>query len=234
LKIYAGTSGFSYKAWKGSFYPEKLPANAMLAHYARRLPAVEINNTFYRMPRASQMEKWAAQVPGEFRFSLKASRRITHMKRLEDCREETDYLFRTVGGLGAQLGAVLFQLPPYLRKDQPRLEAFVETLPQGIQVAMEFRHDSWFDQPIFDLLSAEGLALVITDSDELPVPELIRTADWAYLRLRRADYGETGLAAWAERLKEARLREAHVFFKHEDEGAGPRMAEQFLELAGRG
>ena len=132
MKIYAGTSGFSYKAWKGSFYPEKLPANAMLAHYSRRLPAVEINNTFYRMPRVDQLEKWSSQVSDEFRFSLKASRRITHMKRLKDCREETDYLFRTVGSLGAQLGSVLFQLPPNLRKDQARLETFVETLPHGI------------------------------------------------------------------------------------------------------
>jgi len=100
LKIYAGTSGFSYKEWKGWFYPEQLPANAMLAHYSRRLPAVEINNTFYRMPRVEQLEKWSSQVSEEFRFSLKASRQITHMKRLHDCREETDYLFRTIGLLG--------------------------------------------------------------------------------------------------------------------------------------
>ena len=230
MKIYAGTSGFSYKAWKGSFYPEKLPANAMLAHYARRLPAVEINNTFYRMPRVDQLEKWSSQVSDEFRFSRKASRRITHMKRLKDCREETDYLFRGVGALGAQLGSVLFQLPPNLRKDQARLETFVETLPQGIQVALEFRHPSWFDQSIFDLLTARGLAWVVADSDDSPASELTPTADWAYLRLRRSNYGESELKEWVARLLDAEFREAHVFFKHEDEGTGPRMAEQFLDL----
>ena len=230
MKIYAGTSGFSYKAWKGSFYPEKLPANAMLAHYARRLPAVEINNTFYRMPRVDQLEKWSSQVSDEFRFSRKASRRITHMKRLKDCREETDYLFRGVGALGAQLGSVLFQLPPNLRKDQARLETFVETLPQGIQVALEFRHPSWFDQSIFDLLTARGLAWVVADSDDSPASELTPTADWAYLRLRRSNYGESELKEWVARLLDAEFREAHVFFKHEDEGTGPRTAEQFLDL----
>ena len=183
------------------------------------------------MPRTDQLEKWSAQVPGEFRFSLKASRRITHMKRLEDCREETDYLFRALGTLGDQLGSVLFQLPPYFRMDLARLEAFVETLPEGTRVALEFRHESWFDQSIFDLLAARGIALVITDSDELPVSEFTRTAGWAYLRLRRSDYGESELKQWVGRLKDAGLEEAHVFFKHEDEGSGPRMAEQFLELA---
>ena len=231
MQVYAGTSGFSYKEWRGSFYPEKLPASGMLAHYAQRLPAVEINNTFYRMPRPGQLEKWSSQVPEEFRFSLKASRRITHAKRLEDCREETDYLFGVLGTLGDQLGSVLFQLPPYFRMDMARLEAFVDTLPEGRHIALEFRHESWFDQPTFDLLTARGMALVIADSDDLPVSEFTRTADWAYLRLRRADYGETELKRWVGRLEEAGLEEAHVFFKHEDEGSGPRMAEQFLELA---
>lgn len=231
MKVYAGTSGFSYKEWRGSFYPEKLPAAAMLTHYAQRLPAVEINNTFYRMPRRSQLEKWSSQVSGAFRFSLKAPRRITHMKRLADCREETDYLFAVLDALGDQLGSVLFQLPPYLRMEQDRLEAFVDTLPEGVRVALEFRHPSWFDERIFDLLAARGLALVVTDSDDLPVSELTRTANWAYLRLRRSDYGDTALKEWVGRLRDPGLEEAHVFFKHEDEGSGPRMAERLLELA---
>ncbi len=232
MDIYAGTSGFSYKEWKGFFYPERLPANAMLAHYAQQLPAVEINNTFYRLPRTSQLEQWSAKVPEAFRFSLKASRRITHMKRLADCRAETDYLFKTIGVLGDRLGAVLFQLPPNFQKDEPRLKAFIETLPEDVRVALEFRHDSWFDQPILDMLSARGLALVVNDSDEKPVSELTRTADWAYLRLRRSEYSETELSEWLARLRGAQLEEAHVFFKHEAEGAGPRMAQQFLGLVG--
>lgn len=232
MKVYAGTSGFSYPAWRGSFYPPKLPAAAMLAHYAQRLPGVEINHTFYRMPSAEQLERWRAQVPAPFRFSLKASRRITHIKRLADCREETEYLFRAASALGEKLGSVLFQLPPSVRVDRARLEAFLEILPRAVQVAVEFRHASWFDQPILDLLCARGLALVVTDSDEAPVHSLTRTADWAYLRLRRSGYAAAALEAWAQRLKAAGLREAHVFFKHEDAGAGPRLAEQFLERVG--
>ena len=231
MEIYAGTSGFSYKEWKGSFYPEKLPANAMLAHYAQKLPAVEINNTFYRLPRTSQLEQWASQVPEAFRFALKASRRITHMKRLAECEEETEYLFKTISVLGDRLGSVLFQLPPYLRLDEPRLRAFVDILPETVQIAFEFRHESWFDQQVFDILSGRGLALVVSDTDEAPVAKLTRTADWAYLRLRRSDYSEAELRAWVTRLGEENLREVQVFFKHEAEGLGPRMAQRFLGLS---
>lgn len=231
MEIYAGTSGFSYKEWKGPFYPEGLPQKGMLAFYSKQLPAVEINNTFYRLPRVETLENWAAQVPEGFRFALKASRRITHMKRLKDCREETEYLLRTAQALGDHLGSILFQLPPHLRKDLPRMSAFVAGLPETPRAAIEFRHESWFDEDVFEVLNGQNIALVIADTDESPAAALPWTADWAYLRLRRSDYTPEQLAEWANRLRAGRLREAQIFFKHEEEGAGPRLAREFLEVS---
>jgi len=228
MKLLAGTSGFSYKEWKGPFYPAQLAAKDMLHYYAGRLPAVEINNTFYRLPKASVLEGWRSQVPESFRFAIKAARRITHVKRLADCGEELRYLLEIVGVLQPCLGSILFQLPPFQKKDLPRLAAFVDELPAGTRAAFEFRHDSWFDEAVFALLSARNFALVLTESDETAVPDVPWTADWAYLRLRKTVYPEADLDAWLERLRAAGLAEAQVFFKHEDEAAGPRMAETFL------
>jgi uncharacterized protein YecE (DUF72 family) len=229
-RILAGTSGWSYKQWKGPFYPEKLPAAAMLSYYASRLPAVELNNTFYRLPRRSVVETWAAEVPDAFRFAVKASRRITHLKRLEDVGDETAYLVDTLGTLGAKLGVVLFQLPPTLKKDLDRLRRFL-ALPRGdVRAAIEFRHASWLDDEVFALLAAHGCALCLSDVDDLPEPPLVATADFGYLRLRRRDYPPDALAAWRARLAEQPWREAFVFFKHEDEGTGPRLAAAFLAL----
>ena len=228
-----GTSGFSYKGWKGSFYPEDLPANRMLAHYAAVLPAVEINNTFYRLPRASVLETWAGQVPEGFRFAIKASRRITHFKRLKGADEETRYLLSTTSTLGPRLGVLLFQLPPNAAADAERLEAFLELLPDGTRAAFEFRHPSWLDEPIFELLRARNLALVAVDADGGEPPELVPTASWGYLRLRRAGYERADLAAWAARIGAQDWDESFVFFKHEDEGTGPALAGRYLELAQR-
>jgi len=228
----AGTSGFSYAEWKGAFYPEKLPAREMLAFYAERLPSVEINNTFYRLPKASVLEGWAAQVPASFRFVVKASRRITHFKRLKEAGDETGYLLDTVGALGERLGAVLFQLPPNLPCDLARLEAFLALLPKAGRYAFEFRHASWREEPgVRERLRARNAAWVVADSEEEPVDELVPTADWGYLRLRRPGYGPAELADWLARIRATGWREAFVFFKHEDEAAGPRMAEEFLDLA---
>ena len=156
MRVLAGTSGFSYKEWKGSFYPEDLPAEEMLAYYSARLPAVEINNTFYRMPKPSMLEGWAAQVPAEFRFILKASQRITHRKRLKEAGDEVAYFFQTAATLGERLGPTLFQLPPNLKKDLPRLEAFLEVLPPKAPAAFEFRHASWFEDDVFAALPCPG------------------------------------------------------------------------------
>ncbi|HWZ85120.1 MAG TPA: DUF72 domain-containing protein [Thermoanaerobaculia bacterium] len=229
MRVRAGTSGFSYKEWKGSFYPEDLPAARMLAYYSERLPAVEINNTFYRMPKPALLEGWAAEVSPEFRFVLKASQRITHFKRLKEAADEVAYFFGVAATLGERLGPALFQLPPNLKKDLPRLEAFLETLPQGARAAFEFRHASWFEDDVFATLRARGAALCVAEDEELATP-LVATADWGYLRLRRQDYGDADVAAWAGRVKEQTWGEAYVFFKHEDAGAGPRLAAQLLEF----
>ncbi|HKD18607.1 MAG TPA: DUF72 domain-containing protein [Thermoanaerobaculia bacterium] len=228
MRVLAGTSGFSYKEWKGSFYPEDLPAERMLAYYAERLPAVEINNTFYRMPKPALLESWAAEVAPEFRFVLKASQRITHFKRLKETGSEVEYFFGAASTLGDRLGPVLVQLPPNLKKDLPRLEAFLATLPAGARPAFEFRHASWFEEDVFTALRTKGAALCVAEDEELATP-LVSTAGWGYLRLRRQDYDDAAVAAWADRVRGQSWSEAYVFFKHEDAGAGPRLAAQFLE-----
>jgi uncharacterized protein YecE (DUF72 family) len=231
MRVLAGTSGFSYKEWKGSFYPEDLPAERMLAYYAERLPAVEINNTFYRMPKPALLESWAAEVPPEFRFVLKASQRITHFKRLKETASEVEYFFGVAATLGERLGPALVQLPPNLKKDLPRLEAFLATLPAGARPAFEFRHASWFEDDVFEALRAKGAALCVAEDEELATP-LVSTAGWGYLRLRRQDYDDGAVAAWADRVREQLWSEAYVFFKHEDAGAGPRLATEFLRRFG--
>ncbi len=229
IRIRAGASGFSYKAWKGIFYPADLPDSQMLSFYAGELPTVEINNTFYRLPKASVLEGWAEKTPPDFRFVLKASRRITHQMKLADTKEVTDYLFETAGTLGEQLGPVLFQLPPYLRKDTEKLANFLESLPSDAQVAMEFRHPSWLDEEVFTILLARNAALCLTETDdaEKSTPFQV-TADWGYLRLRKSDYDDAVLRDWAAKLSAQPWREAYVFFKHEDEAHGPDYAKRFL------
>ena len=227
MRLRTGTSGFSYREWKGNFYPDKLPANRMLEYYSRRLTSVEINNTFYRMPRLEMLEKWASQVPGDFAFVLKANRRITHMKRLRDAGEPLEYLVRTaVAGLGDRLGPILFQLPPYLRADPGRLRDFLAIVPGGVRAAFEFRHESWFTDEVYRALADRGAALVTADTGEGEAP-VVETATFGYARLRRPGYGEAELAEWAAALARPAWSDVFVFFKHEDEGAGPRMAEGF-------
>jgi len=229
MDIFAGTSGFSYKEWKGHFYPEDLSSGKMLAYYSGRLPSVEINNTFYRLPRESVVEGWAEQVPAHFRFVIKASRRITHFKRLKGAEDETGYLLRTVGLLGDRLGAVLFQLPPNMKQDLERLDAFLAGLGDPGRAAFEFRHASWFVEETYDCLRAHGAALCTADTDEEDA-EIVQTAPWGYLRLRKPGYGEAALTEWAGRVEAAGWERAFVFFKHEDDAAGPEMAERFLDL----
>ena len=227
---HVGTSGYSYKEWKGPFYPEKFSNDKMLSYYGERLPAVEINNTFYRMPRTSVLENWCEQVPEHFRFSIKASRRITHQKRLKETEEETGYLLGTLETLGERLGVVLFQLPPFFRKDLACLDAFTRLLPEGTPAAFEFRHASWFDDEVAACLRSRNFALCLADNDDKPAPDVISTADWGYFRLRRADYSDDDLGQWASAATENKWRHAFVFFKHEDEGTGPKMAARFLQL----
>jgi len=233
MNLQVGTSGYSYKEWKGSFYPEKIPAKEMLRYYAERLSTVEINATFYRMPQPGMLETWKEQVPDTFRFSLKASQRITHFKRLKETEQETNYFLETAAVLGDQLGVVLVQLPPNMKKDLPRLETFLTQLPPTPQMAFEFRHPTWFDDDVLELLRSQNRALVVSDTDDMPTTHIDKTADWGYLRLRRVNYAEETLAEWHNRIRAQDWKETFVFFKHEDEGTGPKLAAQFLELAGK-
>jgi uncharacterized protein YecE (DUF72 family) len=227
MKLYCGSSGFSFKEWKGPFYPKKLPANDMLAYYAGRLPTVEINNTFYRMPRRSMLEGWAAKVPESFQFAIKAPRRITHAKQLADCSEEAGYFFATLEALGKRLGVVLFQLPPHSRVDVEKLEGFLDLVPDYVPVAFEFRHASWRDDDVFAALGRRGAAWVTTDDGGEP-PELPATAAHTYLRLRAESYTDDMLNSWKARC--ASFERAFVYFKHEDGALGPAYAERMLAL----
>ncbi len=230
MRVRTGTSGFSYPAWEGHFYPSGTKRPDMLSFYAGKLGAVEINNTFYRMPKADLLERWRDSVPESFRFVLKASRRITHHQRLRDADDSVEYLFDTAKVLGEQLGPFLFQLPPYLRRDDDRLATFLERLPAGLRAAFEFRHASWFDDAVFALLEEAGAALCVADAGGDHDAPLVATTDFGYLRLRREDYDEAALRSWADRIRRQPWRETYVFFKHEDEGAGPRMAARFETL----
>jgi uncharacterized protein YecE (DUF72 family) len=228
--LYVGTSGYSYKEWKGSFYPEKLAAKDMLRYYAERLPAVELNNTFYRLPQRSMVESWRSQVPENFRFSVKASQRITHFKRLKETGDETKYMLETVSALEDRLGVVLFQLPPNMKKDLERLESFLEVLPAQLKATFEFRHPTWFDDEVLDLLRHQNRALCVSDTDDLPANQIDKTADFGYLRLRRVNYAESDLTQWVKRIQMQNWVTTFVFFKHEDEGTGPKLAAEFLRL----
>ncbi|MGA2226749.1 MAG: DUF72 domain-containing protein [Syntrophobacteraceae bacterium] len=231
MNLYVGTSGYSYKEWKGTFYPADMSAKGMLHYYGERFRTVEINNTFYRMPSVSVLERWAGDVPADFKFVLKASRQITHMKRLKDAADSVSYLLEAAGALKERLGPLLFQLPPNLKKDVPRLRDFLALLPPKRRVAFEFRHQSWFDEEVFGLLRDHQAALCIAEADnDLEVP-FVSTADWGYLRLRRPDYDDAELKKWAKLVREQDWRDVFVFFKHEDEGTAPQMAKRFLELA---
>ena len=228
MRTFVGTSGWSYKEWKGSFYPADLSADGMLRHYATRLPAVEINNSFYRIPREKVLLEWAAQVPPEFRFVLKASRRITHINRLGDEDGSLGYFLRTVNVLGERLGPTLFQCPPTLRKDLARLRGFLELVPRTWRAALEFRHDSWFDDEVYDALHGHDVALVAVDEDDHSAP-LVPTASWGYLRLRRTEYSDDALRTWAARIAGQPWEEAYAFLKHdEDSPAGPDAAVRLL------
>lgn len=233
MRFHIGTSGHAYKEWKGSFYPEKLPAKQMLSFYATQFDTVEVNGTFYRAPTAETVAGWAKEVPAAFRFSVKAPQQITHIRRLANCETEVADLLAVVRTLKDRLGALLFQLPPNFKKDVPRLTAFLKLLKPRIQAAFEFRHASWFDDEVFALLRKHKAALCIADeTDELKVP-FEPTTDWGYLRLRRTDYDTKALKAWAKLIQEQTWGECFVYFKHEDTGTGPKLGAKLLELLGR-
>lgn len=230
MNFFVGTSGYSYPEWKGTFYPAKMQPKQMLGFYGAHFRTVEINNTFYRPPTVPLLESWAAQVPADFRFVLKVPQEITHVKRLVGADAPVSALFATAGALKDRLGPVLLQLPPNFGKNVPLLRAFLASLPPGGRVAFEFRKQDWFCAEVFSLLCEHGAGLCVADAeDDLDVP-FVSTTNWGYLRLRRPDYDDFALKEWADRLRSQSWREVYVFFKHEDAGAGPRMATRLLEL----
>jgi uncharacterized protein YecE (DUF72 family) len=230
MAIWVGTSGYNYPEWKGSFYPEKLPAAKMLPYYAERLSTVEINYTYYRTPNARILAGWNDATPERFKLTLKAPKRITHVARLRDCADRLQYFIATAATLGAKLGALLFQLPPTFRQDLAVLDAFLEVFPPGVVAAFEFRHGSWLNDELYRRLKSRNLALCIADSEKMATPVEI-TADYAYFRLRDEGYTPDDIARWAQTIREraAGLSEVFVYFKHEEAGKGPEFARQLLD-----
>jgi len=222
LTLFAGASGYSFKEWCGSFYPDKMKPDAMLAWYAERLPTVEINNTFYRMPKTSVLENWAQTTPENFRFAIKASRRITHDARLkaDAAAGSVEYLYKNLAALGAKRGPVLFQLPPFLKKDLPRLSEFLSLLPQGHNAAFEFRNDSWFSDDVYDALKQAGASLCLSEREDDSPPPLVETAPFGYVRLRLENYSDDDLRQWSDRLAASQWRDVHVYFMHEPTAPG--------------
>jgi uncharacterized protein YecE (DUF72 family) len=232
MDLFVGTSSYSEKAWKGKFYPRDLPAAQMLRYYGERFRTVEINSTFFAMPKASVLERWADEVAAGFRFAFKAPRQITHLQWLKDKDKLLSTLLEVVGTLRERLGPLLFQLPATAKKDMSRLRAFLALVPSQQRVAFEFRHPSWFDDEVFELLRDHRAALGVADAeDTLEVP-FVATTDWGYLRFRRLDYDDAALKSWVKRSQGQNWREAFVFFKHEDQGNGPRLACRMMDLAG--
>jgi uncharacterized protein YecE (DUF72 family) len=234
--ILVGTSGYNYPEWKGSFYPADLPATKFLPYYAGRFATVEINYTFYRMPTPKLVAGWRAQVPAEFRFTLKAPKRITHDKRLRaaDVAESLQGFLTAATELGPQRAALLFQLPPNLKKDLPLLTEFLSLLPPKTTAAFEFRHDSWLADDVFDALRSKSVALCVADSERRETP-IVMTADYAYLRLRDEGYGDADIARWTATVRDlgSRVSDVFVYFKHEDEGKGAAFGQQMMALLGQ-
>ena len=228
MKLLAGTSGYAFKEWKGAFYPSDLKNDAMLGFYAGKFPTVEINNTFYRLPKENVLLGWASQVPDSFTFAIKASQRITHYARLKpDCESAVEFLLRNTTALGDRMGPVLFQLPPNLKKDLERLRVFLDMLPFDRRFTIEFRHESWFDDDVLDAMRARDVAMCVTEQAEFASP-VVATASWGYMRLHRPDYDDAGLAEWAKQLAAQQWSDAYVFFKHDHvEGSGPPAVDSF-------
>ena len=234
MAIWIGTSGYNYPEWKGSFYPETLPAAKMLPYYAERFPTVEINYTFYRAPNEKILAGWSSATPERYKLTLKAPKRITHDSRLRDCGDRVRQFLETAATLGPKLGALLFQLPPNLKKDVPLLDAFLDAFPPRVTAAFEFRHVSWLDDEVFERLRRRNLALCVADSEKLSTPVRV-TADYAYFRLRDEGYTADDIRRWADTIarETASSRDVFVYFKHEESGKGPELAKLLTDLLQR-
>ncbi|MEP6765094.1 MAG: DUF72 domain-containing protein [Gemmatimonadaceae bacterium] len=231
MNLRTGTSGYSYKEWKGKFYPEKLAATKMLHYYGEHFGTVEINYTFRAIPTTTLLEKWVGEVPKDFQFVLKAPQTITHHKKLVGCEEIVANFFDIADAMKKSLGPVLFQLPETFKKDADRLRNFLTAIPAKKRVAFEFRSATWFDDEIYDLLRKNKAAFCVADADnDLDVP-FVATTDWGFMRLRRTDYSDAELKKWLKTFREQTWNDVYVFFRHEDDANGPRLAKRLMELA---
>jgi len=233
MAIWIGTSGYSYPEWRGSFYPEKFPTSQMLPYYAARFPTVEINNTFYRMPNEELVAQWSAATPERYQLTLKAPKGITHIARLRDCADATARFLTVANTLGPKLGVLLFQLPPFAKKDVAALDSFIATLPEGVRAAFEFRNPTWMDEEVFARLRARNLALCVADSEKFSTPVEI-TANYAYFRLRDEGYKPADIERWGSVIREktSHCSDVYVYFKHEEQGIGPEFARILMRALG--
>ena len=231
--IWIGTSGYQYPEWKGSFYPEDMPTSKMLPYYASHFPTVEINYTFRRMPTEKVLSNWAQATPNPFAFTLKVHRRITHDARLVDCGPLLETLCSRAAVLGPKLGVLLFQLPPYFKKDIVVLRDFLALIPDGTRCAFEFRSTSWHSDEVLEALKSHGAALCIADSEKMTTPVAL-TAGYGYFRLRDEGYDRTDIERWSGKVAEAadRLDDVFVYFKHEDKGLGAEFGRNMMEALG--
>ncbi len=231
-RLHVGTSGYNFPEWKGSFYPPKLPSKKWLEYYAQQLDTVEINYTFYRMPSAKTVAGWDAATPDAFTFVLKAPQRMTHIARLKNIEEPLRYFCDTVRKLNAKLGSVLFQLPPNFKKDIERLEGLLRQFPSDVRAACEFRHASWWSDDVYELLRSTNTALCVADTEEGTTP-LVATANFGYVRLRDEGYTREALGEWVKKIQAlgSAWTDAYIFFKHEEQGVGPKLAREFLQMA---
>ena len=242
MTVWIGTSGWQYRDWRGRFYPQRLPVGRWLEAYADVYATVESNNAFYRLPERQTFEAWGERTPPDFRMAVKVSRYLTHIRRLRDPEEPVERFVERVSGLGAKLGPVLLQLPPQLRCDAERLARTLDLFPPGMQVAVEFRHPTWFVDEIRALLTERAAALCLADRRR-PLTPVWRTADWTYLRFHEGRsspapcYGRAALRSWAERLAAAWSadEDVWVYFNNDPRGCAPRDAARFgrhVERAG--
>jgi len=231
MNLFAGASGYSFKEWKGGFYPADMKPDGMLAFYSSRLPTVEINNTFYRMPKVEMLQNWARTTPAEFRFAIKASRRITHFAHLKpESADSVAFLYRSLEALGDKRGPVLFQLPPLMKKDLPRLSAFLQLLPPGHRAAFEFRNESWFADDVYEALRNAHASLCLSEREDNDPPPLVETAPWGYVRLRLETYSDADLEQWARQLRATTWQDVYVYFMHEP--TAPAYAQTLMRFAG--
>lgn len=231
MTYWVGTSGYNYSEWRGPFYPSDATDNVLLRLYGERLSSVELNHTFFRPTSVRQMQAWAKEAPEKFAFSVKAPRGITHDLRLRDAADLVTDFFETARAMKTKLGVILFQIPPFLRRDVARLEDFLHQIPTGFRVAFEFRNRSWLTDEVFECLGRFGVALCAVDSAEREVPPQ-STAPFGYIRFRQPGYGDEDLAAWARRIQEvgAGWEDVFAYFKHESDARGPAYAMKLRTL----